>query len=140
MVTRADRLTPLTKKREIYSDFLINFDVHPITGSLAKTINEESVKQSLKNLILTYPGERPFSPDLGSNVRRMLFEPIDDLTALGIRNEITTTITNFEKRVELIEVSVIPREIDQSYLVNIVFAIINSQLVSNLQLILNRVR
>jgi phage baseplate assembly protein W len=140
MVTRADKLTPLTKRREFYSDFLNDFNINPITGSLARTLNEEAVKQSIKNIVLTYPGERPFQPDLGSNIRRMLFEPIDDFTADSIKNEITLTINNYEPRARLIEVNVTPRDTDQSYYVDVLFSIINSQQVSNLQLILNKVR
>lgn len=139
-VTRKDKITELTKKSDQFSDFLINFDKNPITGALARVINDESIKQSLRNLILTAPGERPYNNTIGCGVYRLLFEPMDAITAMAIENEIRSTILNFEPRVSLVNVSVNPREEDQSYYIDIVFSIINTQVVSQLSLTLNKVR
>lgn len=139
-VTRKDKITELTKKSEQFSDFLINFDKNPITGSLARVVNDESIKQSLRNLILTAPGERPYNNSIGCGVFNLLFEPMDDITALAIQNEINNTVNNFEPRVNLLNISVNPSEEDQAYYINIVFSIINTQVVSQLSLTLNKVR
>ena len=75
MQTRADKYTQVGKKQEFYSDFMNNFVKHPVNNSLARLTNEESVKQSIRNLILTNVGERMFEPDVGSTVNNALFEP-----------------------------------------------------------------
>ena len=73
-MSRADKNTLEQKKREIYSDFLNNFDQNPFTGVLARVTNEESVAQSLKNITLTNRGERFYNSNKGSRIRSSLFE------------------------------------------------------------------
>ena len=62
---RADKQTLERKKSELYSDFLTNFDMNPVTGNLAKVTNESSVKQALRNLMLTMTGERFYDAHKG---------------------------------------------------------------------------
>jgi len=69
-------------------------------------MNANAISRSIRNLIFTLPGEKPFQPDVGSNVSRLLFENLDLLTADSIKREIENTINNFEKRVKLNEVVV----------------------------------
>jgi len=69
-------------------------------------MNANAISRSIRNLIFTLPGEKPFQPDIGSNVSRLLFENLDLLTADSIKREIENTINNFEKRVKLNEVVV----------------------------------
>lgn len=139
-VTRADKITEVSKRQEFFSDFTMNLDKSPLAGSLARVINEQSVKASIKNLILTIPGERLFRPELGSNVRKILFEPMDDFTVNMLKTEIQSTINNFEPRAILENISIIADEANQSYNVNIIFSIINSQQISQLDLVLYKVR
>ena len=89
MAPRAD-IVQRTKPVEYFSDFLNNMDVHPVNKSLGRVINEEAVKQSLKNLILTNSGERLFQPTIGSDVYKSLFEPNDIITAENITYHIIT--------------------------------------------------
>jgi phage baseplate assembly protein W len=101
-------LTPTTKRKpEIYSDFHKDMTQSPINFDLARKIDEEAVKESIKNLILTDRGERLFQPDIGSDVRRMLFENIDNSTIELIKDLVRTTIRNYEPRVNLIGVDVL---------------------------------
>ena len=75
-LSRADFFLKANKKKlfEYYSDFTTNFLVSPIGGELARVTEEKSIKQSLKNIILTGPGERPFQPAFGSKLANLLFE------------------------------------------------------------------
>lgn len=75
-LSRADFFLKSNKKKlfEYYSDFTTNFLVSPIGGELARVTEEKSIKQSLKNIILTGPGERPFQPAFGSKLANLLFE------------------------------------------------------------------
>jgi len=138
-MARAD-IVQKGKPVEYFSDFLNNMDVHPINKTLGKVINEESVKQSLKNLILTNIGERLFQPTIGSNVYKALFEPNDVITAENITYHITSTIKQNEKRVILLNVIVNPNPDNYSFDVNIIFSLINNPDTINLNLILRRVR
>jgi hypothetical protein len=61
---------------EKYSDFFNDIIINPVTGDLAKRTNEEAVRQSIINLILTGRGERPFQPLVGSDIYQLLFETI----------------------------------------------------------------
>lgn len=123
-MSRADKVTPTSKKTEYYSDFLMDFDLNPISGELARVTNEKAVVRAIKNLIFTNRGERPFQPNLGCGIKKLLFEPMDDVTADLIRMEITTTITQYEPRVNLILVSVQPQQPD-TYVVSITFSMVN---------------
>jgi len=140
MSSRADRFTQVNKKQETFSDFLNNFDKNPVTSTLAKIVNEESIKQSLRNLILTNVGERLFQPLVGSNVSRSLFEPADAVTADSLIYYIKNCIKQNEPRVLLNDVFVFANSDGNSFLVTIVFSVINNTAPISLDLILRRVR
>jgi len=137
---RASKITSFSKRDVRFADFLTNFDLNPITDELSRVTNEEAVKMSIRNLILTNPGERPYEPTIGAGIKKILFEPMDDITAIALTNEITTTIKNYEPRASLEDVSITANEIDQSYYVNILFSMINSTQVSQMSFVLNKVR
>jgi phage baseplate assembly protein W len=106
-LTRADALGTATSKRtEYFSDFLNSFAKTPFGNQLGRITNEQAVNQSLRNLILTNLGERPFQPYIGSNIRDMLFEMNDDTSLTKAEYYIQTVIENNEPRVNLQSVSV----------------------------------
>lgn len=125
-MSRADRITPKQRESEYYADFLMNLDRNPISGELARVTNERAVIRSLKNLILTNRGERFFNPSLGCGLKRLLFEPMDDVTTDLIKSAITTTIEQNEPRVQLILVDVRSQEDQDAYYVSITFALVNA--------------
>ena len=84
----------------------MSFQVNPLTNDLIAITNTTAIARSLRNLVLTTPGERFFNENLGSQVNNLLFENVDDITAMSIRTEIITVIENYEPRVKLIKVSV----------------------------------
>ena len=150
--SRADAQTQTSRQKEFYSDFLDSFAASPIGGSLAKVTNERSVKQSIKNLILTnlggfdlntnkrVAGERLFQPLIGSDVNRSLFENSDLSTFTTVKQGIEDTIKNYEPRATLIAVDVTGSNDEQYMIVNIVFSVINNTNPINLTLNLRRVR
>lgn len=85
----------------VYSDFNITFLPDPVTGDLQKVENDDAVKQSIRLLVLTALNERAFQPGLGSNLRQMLFEPLDDITTTILVKTMADVIRQFEPRVEL---------------------------------------
>ena len=86
----------------------MSFQVNPLTNDLIAIKNQTAISRSLRNLVLTTPGERFFNENLGSQVGNLLFENVDDVTAMSVRTEIITVIENYEPRVELVRVSVNP--------------------------------
>ena len=86
-------ITPTTRRTSIkYSDFYKNLTQNPINLDLARKTNEEAIKESIKNLVLTDKMERPFQPNLGCNVRKMMFENIGQDTLILIQSTIRETI------------------------------------------------
>ena len=85
----------------------LNFNIHPIKKDINKHLNEYAITNSVKNLILTNHYERLFQPEVGSNIRRLLFENVDTIVAAQIEREITETITNFEPRVQISKITAI---------------------------------
>ena len=91
-----------------FKDISASFQINPLNDDLIALKNENAIARALKNLVLTVPGEKPFQPDVGSNVYALLFENFDKLTAESIKSEIENTVNNFEPRVRLNKVTVEP--------------------------------
>jgi hypothetical protein len=139
-ISRADKITELSKKQDFFSDFFTDFETHPITNNLARVTNDQSVKQSIRNLILTNRGERFFEPNIGSDILRAVFEPNDILTANDLQRYIEYTIKFCEPRAKLQQVSVTPSLDGNEFVVTILFSIINNPVPISLDVILKRVR
>jgi phage baseplate assembly protein W len=125
-MSRADKNTLEQKKREIYSDFLINFDQNPFTGVLARVTNEESVAQSLKNITLTNRGERFYNSNKGSRIRSSLFELFDSGMFDAIKLDLQDMYSYYEPRAIINDIIIQPETLDLNSLnVAIIFSIIN---------------
>jgi phage baseplate assembly protein W len=140
MTSFSEKQTPTINTGIVYSDFFSNFFAHPETQQLTRVINYDAVKRSIRNLINTDRGERIFNPSIGSNVRKMLFEQATNDNAFLLKEYITETITNYEPRANLIDVTVKVDEQEQQYYVDIYFNITNNEKIANLTLTLRRIR
>ena len=107
-----------------FKDISATFSINPMNGDLIALKNANAIARSVRNLVLTKPGERPFNPALGSNVHNLLFEPVDRITAAAIKSEIRDTILNFEPRVKLQDVNVSPTSDGLGYNITIQFSVI----------------
>lgn len=103
----------------IYSDLDLTFNPHPITGDLMVVKDSVAVIRALKNLLMTNHYEKPFNSKYGSNIRKLLFDPLSPFIAATLMKEITNTIKNFEPRATLKELSVTPDYDNNSYSVDI---------------------
>lgn len=140
-MNRADRITPSTKRKEYYSDFLINIDRNPISGELSRSVDERAVIRAIRNLINTNRGERLFDSSIGCDIKRLLFEPGDDITTDLIRRSIITTITEHEPRASLKQISVVLNEEHDAYFITIILALVNAPSdVFSFSTVLKRVR
>ena len=130
----------ITSRSVLYSDFDFAFLRHPNTHDITIIKDIDAVKQSVKNLILTFRGERPVNPDLGSNIRALLFEPADDFTEFDLKEEIESTIRNHEPRVELTNVEVTLEADNNRFRVSIEFQMITSLQQASAEFYLERIR
>ena len=136
-------ITPTVRKQDIlYSDLRKDLLLNPVNSDVSRYTDEDSIKESIKNLLLTDTGERLFNPTLGSNIRKMLFENIiHPETNYILKDLIKTTIENFEPRCNLISVNISNLFNDQnSATITIMFSVINIQTPITLNVVLNRVR
>ena len=97
---------PVQRVSKSFKDVSATFQINPLNRDLIQLKNANAIARSIRNLIMTVPGERPFNPVLGSQVTGLLFESLDKLTASTIKSEIENTILNFEPRVNLNQVIV----------------------------------
>jgi len=112
------------RRSRTFKDISLSFKPHPVTKDLPILVNERAISRAVRNLVETIPTERFFNPLLGSDVRRSLFEFVDYGTASVIEDQIKTTITNYEVRVDNVNVEVEPRPDDNEFEVTVTFDII----------------
>lgn len=140
MTTRADRYTTRRTTQTYFADFYNNFSMNSKSGQVNQIINEDSVRQAIKNLVLTDRGERFFQPTVGGDIRRSLFEPFNEFTADDLRENISLTISQNEERVADLDVRVEADLDNNAYNVTIYFTTKNNTTVNQLDLTLVRVR
>lgn len=140
IVVRRTKTTPQTAKPVVYSDFYSNFDLELVKRDLLSYKNEDSVKRSIRNILLTDKGERFFNPTFGSDIRKMLFENFSPSTEQVVADLIKTAIGNHEPRANVLDVNVSGNPDQNSMYINIVFSVINKAEPVTLELILNRIR
>ena len=115
---------PLERISKGFKDISMTFQVNPLNYDLIGLKNESAIARSIRNLVLTYPGERFFNENLGSKVSRSLFENMDEISASVIKDEIENTIRNYEPRVNLIDVVVSPNYDENEFNVTINYRIV----------------
>jgi len=123
-----------------FSDLDLNFIIHPVKKDINRHTNETAVVNSIKNLILTNHYEKPFQPDIGSNVRRILFENMDTITATTLQNEIAQTIKNYEPRVNISKLEVAPDFENNGFKVYMEFFVVNITNPITINFFLERIR
>ena len=132
--------TIVTNVSRQFKDLDLRFTKHPLKKDVSKNLDQVAVIYAIKNLILTNHYEKPFNPDYGSNVRKLLFETIDIITANALENEIQETIINFEPRVNILGVSVFPDIDANGFRVDLQFSIINQTEAVSVSFLLERTR
>lgn len=126
--------------KTVYSDFSINMLQNPLSGDLGLVVNENAVRSSLKNLILTNRYERLLDPYIGTNLQALLFETPDSGVTKLIQEYIKQTIANYEPRVNLIDVICTPYPQQNGYQVVIKYSIAQFPAQQTLSIPLTRVR
>ena len=126
--------------QKIYADLDLTFNRVPGTRDVAMRYNDQAVIASIRNLLLTNFYERPFQPNLGSNIDALLFENATALTATNLEDDIRTVISNFEPRATIDVLEVVLNEDQNTFSVYIQFYVGNNTTPSAVNLILQRSR
>ena len=121
---------PVERISRGFKDISMSFEVNPINNDMIGIKNSTAIARSIRNLVLTVPGERFFNEDLGSRVSEILFDSIDDISASAIRDEIEETIIKYEPRVKLDDVQVKPNYDNNEFDVTITYDIIGIDVLS----------
>ena len=117
---------PLERVSRGFKDLSMTFQSNPLNGDLIAIKNVNAITRSIRNIVLTTPGEKFFDPDFGSNVSNLLFENVDDITASQIQEEIEFSINNYEPRVKLLDVKVIADNDNASFDTIITYEVIGA--------------
>ena len=115
---------PLERISKGFKDISMSFKVNPISNDIIGVKNNTAIARSIRNLVLTTPGERFFNENLGSRVSEVLFDNMDEISASSIRDEIEETIIRYEPRVELKDVKVKPNYDNHEFDVTIIYDVI----------------
>jgi phage baseplate assembly protein W len=128
------------RKEVIYSDIRGDLSLNPATDDVLLVTNEDAIRTSIINLLNTDRYERVMKPNLGSNIRALLFENADVQTAYNLRELIYETIETFEPRCNLIDVIVEDDQDRNAYNLYITFTLVNRSEPQLLEFALERVR
>jgi phage baseplate assembly protein W len=118
----------ITRISRSFKDISLSFDPHPVTKDLPILKNQTAIIRSIRNLVETIPTERFFNSTLGSDVRSSLFEFVDFATASVIEDQILNVISNYEPRVNDVQVSANPLPDTNEFEVTVIFNIIGQEI------------
>ena len=115
---------PQQRVKRKFKDISMSFETNPLNDDLVSLSDTTAIARSIRNIVLTSPGEKFFNPDFGSRISESLFENVDEVSALAIEDEIKSSIINFEPRVNLSFVNVNPNPDDNEMNVTIEYEIV----------------
>mgnify|MGYP006263512973 FL=1 len=121
-----------------FKDLAVSFNENPSTKDFGAVKNERAISQSVRNLLLTTFGERPFQPEIGSRVKGLLFEQWDVFAADAIRTEIFNVMERLEPRIEVTEVKVDDASDENAIEISMDYVIVGQELVQNVEFLLEK--
>jgi phage baseplate assembly protein W len=130
----------MARNTRIFSDLDLNFTKHPVTGDITRRYDDNAIKQSVKNLLLTRNFERPFHSEIGSPIRQLLFDNPGPMFNVMLKRAVIDVINNFEPRVNIIDVRVDDYSDANEVYVTLEFTIVNTERPITLDLALERTR
>lgn len=139
-ISTADRYTVNNKKEELYSDFHVNLDIHPGKRDILRLTDEQAIKRSIVNILLTDHNERIYQPKLGANLKYLLFEPADTETLTLMKEHILGAIRRFEPRADVVDIRLETTPDETGVAVTLSFMTLKTTSPITFSVILNRVR
>jgi phage baseplate assembly protein W len=123
-----------------YTDLNLLLTTNPVTKDITKKVDEEAIKTSVRNLVLTKNFERPFHPEIGCQINNLLFENMTPVVMQVAKQTIFDVIDKFEPRVNVLDVNISTYPDNNYFVADIVFRIINSEIPITLRTLVQRVR
>ena len=123
-----------------YSDLNLQMMIHPQKKDIVPITGDAAVKNAIRTLLLTNFMERPFQPNLGANLRSLLFEPNDAVTRLALKDTIFNVLSLHEPRIENINVVIESTTNENGYRVTIIFSIKENDSIQEVEINLRRLR
>ena len=115
---------PQERVKQEFKDISMSFETNPLNDDLIALKNSSAIARSIRNIVFTQPGEKFFNPEFGSRVSESLFEVVDEVSTIAIRDEIRSSIINYEPRVNLLDVLVNPKPDENEMNVTIKYEIV----------------
>ena len=112
---------------QTFKDLSVTFKKHPVTDDLVTVKDKAAIVQSITGLLLTMKGERPFQPELGCDIKRILFEPLDYASAGTIKKEVKETLDRYEPRIRIDDIACEPDFDNNGYNVELTFTMIGRE-------------
>jgi phage baseplate assembly protein W len=135
-----DTRSKITGTTRQYRDLSLGFRAHPEYGDISPVKDLEAIKNSIRNILKTNRGEKPFNPKFGCGLKNYLFEPADGITKASIRDEIMYSLGIQEPRVQVTDVAIEDYPDKNAYAITIFTTVVNTQQQFDLQLLLKRLR
>jgi len=132
--------TTISRKTRSFTDLNLLFSKNPITGDVAKRLDEEAIKGAVKNLIQTRNYERPFHPEIGTQIFGLLFENFNPITVEVMKRTIFDVINKFEPRATVLDVKIRDLSDSNALDIEIIFRINDSEQPVTLKTVIDRVR
>lgn len=132
---------PLERVSRGFKDVSMTFQRNPLNGDILGLKNENAIARSIRNIVFTIPGEKFFNQSFGSDINQSLFMNIDEISAVIIKDQISSSISKFEPRVNLVEVKINPNFDNNSFDATIIYEIIGADIPpQELQFVLQQTR
>ena len=119
---------PLERVSRGFKDVSMTFQRNPLNGDILGLKNENAIARSIRNIVFTIPGEKFFNQSFGSDINQSLFMNIDEISAVIIKDQISSSISKFEPRVNLVEVVINPNFDNNSFDATIIYEIIGADI------------
>ena len=132
---------PLERVSRGFKDVSMTFQRNPLNGDILGLKNENAISRSIRNIVFTIPGEKFFNESFGSDINQSLFMNIDEISAVIIKDQISSSISKYEPRVNLVEVVINPNFDNNSFDATIIYEIIGADIPpQELQFVLQQTR
>ena len=121
-----------------YQDVSFTMFKHPMNRDIGKKTSSAAVKQAIEALLKTNHYERPMQPHIGSDIKKLLFEPMDNITSELLKSEVTQAVTRLEPRASILDTKVTPQYENNRYVVRIIFSIDSTQKPEEVEVLLQQ--
>ena len=130
----------VTSRVKGWRDLDLSLTLHPIRKDIMPLKDDNAIKNSVKNLLISNFYERPFSRDVGANLRALLFEPADSITKIALKDNIRRVIRKYEPRVVLRGIQINYQDDSNAYNITVIFKIKEFDTNESVEIVLRRLR